>query len=163
MKDNFDLHAWNRNRLIESTLEDSDLKAKKRVEIVYNQIINDFPQYFTESVSKSSLKFSISSAFTKLASEGLSEDSNTNQDDIDGSLNITRGGDDEAMGAEEESDSNVVGEADGEKEYEVGYWIYRNDDYDDDYVTVMAKSEEEALAKAKEENYRGKDFKIYKR
>ena len=115
MKDNFDLHAWNRNRLIESTLEDSDLKAKKRVEIVYNQIINDFPQYFTESVSKSSLKFSISSAFTKLASEGLSEDSNTNQDDIDGSLNITRGGDDEAMGAEEESDSNVVGEADGER------------------------------------------------
>jgi|TARA_R110000796_G_C14489210_1_gene427595 hypothetical protein len=163
MKDNFDLHEWNRNRIIESTLEDSDLKAKKRVEIFYNQIINDFPDYFSNSIDKSSLKFSISSAFTDLALQGLSEDSNTNQDDIDGSLNITRGGDDEAMGAEEEADNNVVGEADGEKEYEVEFWIYRNDDYDDDQVTVIAKSEEEALAKAKEENYKGKNFKILKR
>ena len=32
------------------------------------------------------------------------------QDDIDGSLNVTRGGDDPKIGAEEESDSNVVGE-----------------------------------------------------
>jgi hypothetical protein len=66
------------------------------------------------------------------------------------------------LGIEEESNRNVVGEAE-EKEYEVGFWIYRNDDYDDDYVKVMAKSEEEALAKAKEENHRGKNFKIYKR
>ena len=42
------------------------------------------------------------------------------------------------MGAEEEADNNVVGEADGEKEYEVEFWIYRNDDYDDDQVTVIA-------------------------
>ena len=70
---------------------------------------------------------------------------------------------DEAMGAEEEADNNVVGDADGEKEYEVEFWIYRNDDYDDDQVTVIAKSEEEALAKAKEENYKGKNFKILKR
>ena len=89
-------------------------------------------------------------------------DKNVNSDEENTSYNITRGGDDPKMGAELESDSDVVGEAE-EKEYEVGYWIYRNDDYDDDYVTVMAKSEEEALAKAKEENYRGKDFKIYKR
>jgi hypothetical protein len=66
------------------------------------------------------------------------------------------------LGIEEESNRNVVGEAE-EKEYEVGFWIYRNDNYDDDYVKVMAKSEEEALAKAKEENHRGKNFKIYKR
>ena len=66
------------------------------------------------------------------------------------------------LGIEEESNRNVVDEAE-EKEYEVGFWIYRNDNYDDDYVKVMAKSEEEALAKAKEENHRGKNFKIYKR
>jgi hypothetical protein len=90
------------------------------------------------------------------------EDDNINQDDESGSVNIDRGGDDARMGAEEESDSNVVGEAE-EKEYEVGYWIQRNDDYDDDYVKVMAKSEEEAIEKAKSEERRGKDFKIIKR
>jgi len=157
MKDNFDLYAWNRNRLIESTLDDADLKAKKRVEIVYNQIIKDFSECFESSIDKSSLKFSVASAFTELAIQGLSED------DIDGSLNITRGGDDEAIGAEEESDSNVVGEADGEKKYEVEYWVYRNDDYTDEEVTVWANSEEEALEKAKTETRRGKNFKILKR
>jgi len=35
---------------------------------------------------------------------------NVNQDDESGSLNITRGGDDAKMGAEEESDANVMGE-----------------------------------------------------
>ena len=48
------------------------------------------------------------------------EDDNINQDDESGSVNIDRGGDDAKMGAELESDSNVVGEAE-EKEYEVEY------------------------------------------
>ena len=38
------------------------------------------------------------------------EDDNINQDDESGSVNITRGGDDAKMGAELESDANVVGE-----------------------------------------------------
>ena len=126
MTDNFDVHAWNNNRLMENSMNDADRKAKQKVDVVYNQIMKDFPSCFESSIDKSSLKFSISSAFTELS-------------------------------------LNEINEATEEKEYEVGYWIYRNDDYDDDYVTVMAKSEEEALAKAKEENYRGKDFKIYKR
>ena len=87
---------------------------------------------------------------------------NVNQDDEDGSLNITRGGDDPKIGAEEESDSNVVGEA-TEKEYEVEYWVLTRDGYDNEYITVKANSEKEALMKAEEETRRGKNFKIYKR
>ena len=124
--DNFDVHEWNKNRLMESSMDDADRKAKQKVDVVYNQIINDFPEYFSNSIDKSSLKFSIASAFTELSLDG-------------------------------------VNEATEEKEYEVEFWIYRNDNYDDDQVTVRAKSEEEALAKAKEENYKGKNFKILKK
>ena len=126
MTDNFDVHAWNNNRLMESSMDDADRKAKQKVDVVYNQIMNDFPECFSTSIEKSSLKYSISSAFTELS-------------------------------------LNEINEATEEKEYKVEFWIYRNDDYDDDEVTVMAKSEEEALAKAKEENYKGKNFKILKR
>ena len=46
-----------------------------------------------------------------LNENNLEEDTNdVDQEDIDGSLNITRGGDDAKMGAELESDANVVGE-----------------------------------------------------
>ena len=58
MKDNFDLHEWNKKR------------------------------YLGE----------------------LDIDQNINKDEEGSSLNITRGGDDPKMGAEEESDANVVGE-----------------------------------------------------
>ena len=40
----------------------------------------------------------------------LDIDQNINKDDEGSSFNITRGGDDPKMGAEEESDANVVGE-----------------------------------------------------
>ena len=90
------------------------------------------------------------------------EDDNINQDDESGSVNIDRGGDDARMGAEEESDANVMGEAE-EREYEVEYWILTNDGYDNEYIEVKAKSEKDALIKAKEEIRRGKNFKIYKR
>lgn len=124
--DTFDVHEWNKNRLMESSMDDADKKAKQKVDVVYNQIITDFPEYFSSPLHKSLLKFSISSAFTELSLDG-------------------------------------VNEAVEEKEYEVEFWIYRNDNYDDDQVIIRAKSEEEALAKAKEENYKGKNFKILKK
>lgn len=121
MKNNFDVHAWKRNQLIESTLDDADLKAKKRVDTITNSILKSFPE-----LNVAELKYAVASGFADLAFDGLSE-----------------------------AESN-------EKEYEVEYWVYRNDDYDSDYITVKASSEEEALKKAKEEVRRGKDFKIYK-
>jgi hypothetical protein len=49
-----------------------------------------------------------------------------------------------------------------EKEYEVEYWKYTEDGYDNEYITVKAKSEEEALSKAKDQTRLGKKYKIYK-
>lgn len=37
-----------------------------------------------------------------------------------------------------------------EQTYIIGYWYYHNDDYDHDTIEVKAKSEEEALEKAKD-------------
>jgi hypothetical protein len=122
MSNNFDVHAWKRNRLIESTFEDADLKAKKRVDILTKNILKSFPE-----LNVSELRYAISSGFTDLAVDGLME-----------------------------IESN-------EKEYEVQYWIYRNDDYDDDSIIVKASSEEEALEKAKNSlKGKGKNFKILK-
>lgn len=67
MVHNFDVHAWNRNRLIEGTLDDADLKAKERVDTLYNQIMKDFPDKFESSIEKSQLRFSISTAFVDLS------------------------------------------------------------------------------------------------
>tara|TARA_R110000824_G_C15071498_1_gene663418 strand:+ start:625 stop:978 length:354 start_codon:yes stop_codon:yes gene_type:complete len=88
-------------------------------------------------------------------------DKNVNSDEENSSFNITRGGDDPKIGAELESDSNVVGETE-EKEYEVEYWKYTEDGYDNEYITVRAKSEKEALSKAKDNTRLSKNFKIYK-
>ena len=65
MKDNFDLHEWNKKR------------------------------YLGE----------------------LDIDQNINKDDEGSSFNITRGGDDPKIGAEEESDANVVGENESHLEF----------------------------------------------
>ena len=46
------------------------------------------------------------------------------------------------------------------KKYTVQYWVYKNDDYDDEEIEVEASSKEEALKIAKEEAYKGKNFKI---
>ena len=53
----------------------------------------------------------------------LDIDQNINKDDEGSSFNITRGGDDAKMGAEEESDANVVGEGlnDRISKIEIGY------------------------------------------
>jgi hypothetical protein len=119
MSDNFDVHSWKRDRLIESTLEDADLKAKKRVDIISNSVLKSFPE-----LNKLELRYAISSGFSDLVFDGLLE-----------------------------VESN-------EKEYEVQYWVYRNDDYDNDEVTVKASNEEEALEKAKNSVRRGKNFKV---
>ena len=50
-----------------------------------------------------------------------------------------------------------------EKEYEVEYWQYTEDGYDNRYITVKAESENDALKKAADETRLSKDFKIYKR
>ena len=126
MKDNFDQYAWNTNRILENEMSDADKKAKQRVDVVYDQIIKDFPDYFHGAMEKSSLKFSVASAFTELSLGSLSE-------------------------------------AAEEKEYEVEYWVLTADGYDNEYIKVNAKSEGDALMKAKEETRRGKNFKIYKR
>lgn len=120
MSSNFDVHAWKRNRLIEGTLEDADLKAKKRVDVLTTNILKSFPE-----LNPSELRYAISSGFADLALNGLME-----------------------------VESN-------EKEYTVQYWVYRNDDYDDDEVDVMASNEEEAISKAKEKaSPRAKNFKV---
>ena len=53
----------------------------------------------------------------------LDIDQNINKDDEGSSFNITRGGDDAKMGAEEESDANVVGEGlnDRISKIDIGY------------------------------------------
>jgi hypothetical protein len=126
MKDNFDVHSWNRNRIMENSMDDADRAAKQRVDIMYNQLTKDFPECFESSMEKATLRFSIASAFTELSLSSLNEETE-------------------------------------DKKYEVEYWVYKNDNYEDEEITIWAKSEEEALAKAKEENYKGKNFKILKR
>ena len=134
MKDNFDLYSWNKNRYLNK--EHTPKETTKK----------DFDLYeWNKKRYLGELDFSTTGG-------------ETNVDN----LNVDRGGDDPKMGAEEESDANVVGEAE-EKEYEVEYWVLTRDGYDNEYITVKAGSEEEALAKAEEETRRGKKFKIYKR
>lgn len=125
MADNFNIHEWNRSRLLESNLEDSDRKAKERVDIIVNQISKDFPEEFDSPLKKSELRFAIASAMVDLTLNGLLQE----------------------------------GE---EKEYTVEYWVNTPDGYDDQYITVKASSEEEAIEKAKESPFtkRGKNFSI---
>jgi hypothetical protein len=142
MKDNFDIHSWNHKRYLNEAGEGTT-KANLLATAINDAMIeiDDSMSYkdFASAVA-TILKDEYGTHVFALFMEVLHAE----------------------LGIEEESNRNVVDEAE-EKEYEVGFWIYRNDNYDDDYVKVMAKSEEEALAKAKEENYRGKNFKIYKR
>ena len=134
MKDNFDLYSWNKNRYLNK--EHTPKETTKK----------DFDLYeWNKKRYLGELDFGTTGG-------------ETNVDN----LNVDRGGDDAKMGAEEESDANVVGEAE-EKEYEVEYWKYTEDGYDNRYITVMAQSEKEALKKAEDETRLSKNFKIYKR
>jgi hypothetical protein len=68
---------------MESSMEDADLKAKQRVDVMYNQIMKDFPECFESSIEKSTLKFSIASAFTELSLSNLNEDSTEKSYDVE--------------------------------------------------------------------------------
>ena len=52
----------------------------------------------------------------------LDIDQNINKDDEGSSFNVTRGGDDPRMGAELESDKNVVGESVNSKINKISKW-----------------------------------------
>ena len=85
MKDNFDLYKWKQgeNQSKENNLEFDlyEWNQKRRLQEI--DIDGELDQYDT---------------------------TNINKDDENSSFNITRGGDDPKIGAEEESDANVVGE-----------------------------------------------------
>jgi len=73
MKNNFDIHEWNRNRLIESTLGDADLKAKKNTDIIIKSILKSFPE-----LDKLELRYAVSSGLADITFNSLSEvESNT--------------------------------------------------------------------------------------
>jgi len=117
MKDNFDLYDWNnKRRLAENNLASiSDMVSvnDKRVNAVHKAILKQFVNdkeylYLNDNM----LRGIIRNALADFIEEnlGLDVDQNINKDDEGSSFNITRGGDDPKIGAEEESDANVVGE-----------------------------------------------------
>lgn len=99
MKDNFDLYTWNKNRYLGKSNAPKEVKKEDFDLHEWNK-----KRYLSEL-------------------EIDQEDDSVRQDDEAGSLNITRGGDDAKMGAEEESDANVVGEGlnDRISKIEIGY------------------------------------------
>lgn len=125
MTDNFNIHDWNRNRLLETIRENSEDKATQRVNLIFNQIIKDFPNIFDSNLKKSELRFSISSALVDLSLNGLLSEGKENQ-------------------------------------YEIEYWTSTPDGYDNNYITVNASSEEEAIEIAKQKTRLGSKFSVYK-
>tara|TARA_R100000742_G_C4275654_1_gene96274 strand:+ start:1191 stop:1787 length:597 start_codon:yes stop_codon:yes gene_type:complete len=111
MEDNFDLYNWNnKRRLAENKLASiSDMMSlnDKRVNAVAQAIEDEFGIEIS-----SRLKGVIRTALADYIEEdlGLDVDQNINKDDEGSSFNVTHGGDDPKIGAEEESDANVVGE-----------------------------------------------------
>lgn len=77
MSNNFDVYAWKRNQLIETTLDDADLKAKKRVDYMVDSILKSFPE-----LDQPKLKYAVSSGFTDLVFDGLLE-SNSNENEYE--------------------------------------------------------------------------------
>ena len=110
MEDNFDLYDWNiKRRLVENELASiSGMMSlnDKRVNAVTKAIADDFGIEISPR-----LKGVIRVALADYMQEDLDIDQNINKDDEGSSFNITRGGDDPKMGAELESDANVVGES----------------------------------------------------
>ena len=110
MEDNFDLYDWNiKRRLVENELASiSGMMSlnDKRVNAVTKAIVDEFGIEISPR-----LKGVIRVALADYMQEDLDIDQNINKDDEGSSFNITRGGDDPKMGAELESDANVVGES----------------------------------------------------
>tara|TARA_R110001592_G_scaffold5928_1_gene32289 strand:+ start:1668 stop:2192 length:525 start_codon:yes stop_codon:yes gene_type:complete len=99
MKDNFDLYTWNKNRYLGKSNAPKEVEKENFDLYEWNK-----KRYLNEL-------------------EIDQEDDSVRQDDEAGSLNITRGGDDAKIGAEEESDANVVGEGlnDRISKVDIGY------------------------------------------
>jgi hypothetical protein len=60
--------------------EDANQKAERQVEVVFQEILNSFPDYFNTPIEKSKLKLAISTAFVDLAADRM-------QGNIDENLN----------------------------------------------------------------------------
>jgi len=88
MKDNFDIHAWNRKKYLGKTLTSKDTTSKD-----FNLSEWNKKRYLGE-----------------LNIDDERDDQDVSATNVSGNINIDRGGDDPKMGAELESDENVVGE-----------------------------------------------------
>ena len=88
MKDNFDIHAWNRKKYLGKALTSKDTTSKD-----FNLNEWNKKRYLGE-----------------LNIDDERDDQDVSATNVSGNINIDRGGDDPKMGAELESDENVVGE-----------------------------------------------------
>ena len=88
MKDNFDIHAWNRKKYLGKALTSKDTTSKD-----FNLSEWNKKRYLGE-----------------LNIDDERDDQDVSATNVSGNINIDRGGDDPKMGAELESDENVVGE-----------------------------------------------------
>ena len=88
MKDNFDIHAWNRERYLGKAQSSKDITSKDFDLREWNK-----KRYLGE-----------------LNIDDERDDQDVSATNVSGNINIDRGGDDAKMGAELESDENVVGE-----------------------------------------------------
>jgi hypothetical protein len=165
MSDNFNIHNWNLKRIIEDNSSEADIKAKKRVDIMFENILNEFPNLFPNDMDKSKLRFAISSGLTEMAiqrvlteeAEGYSniigKTKGLTPEELDTILTIIAKGE----------DNNQIDESQ-ENEYTVEYW-YRWGDNEKDFgtINIKASSEKEAIKKAEREAPRtAKGFKIIK-
>ena len=88
MKDNFDIHAWNRERYLGKAPTSKNINSKDFDLREWNK-----KRYLGE-----------------LNIDDERDDQDVSATNVSGNINIDRGGDDPKMGAELESDENVVGE-----------------------------------------------------
>ena len=96
MKDNFDIHAWNKERYLGKAPSIKDVTSKDFDLREWNK-----KRYLGE-----------------LNIDDEREDQDVSATNVSGNINIDRGGDDAKMGAELESDENVVGEGVNDREKE---------------------------------------------
>lgn len=159
MKDNFNIHDWNLKTIKENSLSDADRKAKRRVEIILDNILKEFPEL---NDRKLNLKFAISTALVDISLEGLlNEDLEGYSKFIGKTKGLTPEELDRILTKIASSSEEI--EENKNQEYKVEYWYQYRDDYDFDTVNITASNEREAIEIAKKQAPRGaKDFKIIK-
>jgi len=111
MADNFNIHEWNRSRLLESNLEDSDRKAKERVDIIVNQISKDFPEEFDSPLKKSELRFAVTSAMVDLTLKGLLRENQEQEYKVEYWINTPDGYDNEYIKVKATSEEEAIEKA----------------------------------------------------